>query len=347
MRAALTASFALLAGAMLATASPLGWSRSTFVPPAYDTWIWSDQGGNVCADGSQTGFAYNMHANANELLIYFDGGGACWDTQSCFVTPMAMNLQGYNNASFQANTRPSLENQLLLTSRDPARSNPWSAAHYVFVPYCTGDVHAGNNVVTYPGAPAPINHHGSVNFQNILSVVAGAVPSVSNVWVTGTSAGCYGATLNYNLAKKAWPWAKTHLIADSCATTPGYLNTRPSWKINQPSGKDCPKCQVGEFNTFLPGLSQANTGSRFGSLSFASDTVLPTFMGVTGDEFSTIITKYFANITSTPTNQAKDFLTPGSGHGVLYVPNPASGSGTTMQSWLASMKNLRSAYKSY
>lgn len=345
MRGTVTASLALLAATSLAAATPVIMERD-FTPPAWDTWIWTDQGGNVCADGSQTGFAYNMHQGASELLIYFDGGGACWDTNSCFTNPSAAYLNGYNNATFQANSRPALEQQILLTSRDPARNNPWAAAHHVFVPYCTGDIHGGNAVVTYPGAPAPINHHGYANFQTILQVVASSVPSMSNIWITGTSAGCFGATMNYISAKKAWPWSRTHLIADSCATTPGFLNTKPQWNLQQPSTSDCPKCQRGEFNTWLPALSLANRYSRFGAMFYQTDSTLPGFFGDSWDDFAGIIKNYFANITATPTNQAKTFTDPHTQHGVLYQISPVSVTGVPLYSWLANMKNLRSVFKS-
>lgn len=346
MRATLAAPFAFVAAATLSAATSLAWRPQQFVPPAYETWIWNDQGGNICADGSQTGFAYSMKANANELLIYFDGGGACWDTETCFTNPTAFNLKGYNNASFQTWTKPALENQILLTSREPARSNPWSNAHFVFIPYCTGDLHAGNAVNTYTGAPAPIYHNGYTNFQNILKVLAGAVPSVSNVWMSGTSAGCFGATLNYIAAKKTWPWSRTHLIGDSCETTPGFLNTKPQWNLRQPAKSDCANCVNGEFNSFLPALSQANTGSRFGSNSYQEDPTLPGFMSVTTQSFSSIISGYFANVTRTTTNQAKTFLVAASGHGMLYDVSPVSVTGVGLASWLATLKNLRAAFKS-
>ncbi|EST09612.1 Protein notum [Kalmanozyma brasiliensis GHG001] len=347
MLAVFTASLAMVASATLSAAGPIH-ERQSFTPSAWDTWIWNNQSTNVCADGSMTGFAYNMHSGANDILIYFDGGGACWDTNSCFTNPTAFNLQGYTESSFQGWTKTSLDSQILLTSRDPARNNPWAGAHYVFVPYCTGDIHGGNNVVTYDGAPAPIYHKGYSNFQTILQVVAGAVPYPQNVWITGTSAGCFGATLNYVAARKAFPWSRIHLIGDSCETTPGFIGTKPSWKLTQPGGRDCPKCQPGEFNSFLPALSSANTGSRFGSISFASDGTLPGFMGATMDSFTSIISGYFANVTKTTTNMAKTFTVTGEGHGVLYQTSPVSTTGATLASWLATMKNLRSgsAYKS-
>lgn len=345
MRAPVNASFVFLAAAMLAAANPLA-RRQAYVPPSYDNWYWYDLGGNVCADGSQTGFAYNMHADANEVLIYFDSGGACWDTETCFTHPTAWNLNGYNGASFQYNTQWTLENQLLLTSRDPTKNNPWAAAHFVFVPYCTADIHGGNIVVTYPGAPAPIHHVGWTNFQNILQLLSYAAPTLSDVWVAGISAGCYGATLNYDAVRKAWPGARTHLIADSCETTPGFLNSRSSWNLQQPSQSDCPTCVAGEFNTFLPGFSQANPGSRFGSISFQQDDFLPLYMGDSAQNFEGLISQYFANITNTPTNMAKDFLVPQTGHGVMFQSNPISATGSTIASWLATMKDLGSAFKS-
>ncbi|SNX86086.1 uncharacterized protein MEPE_04795 [Melanopsichium pennsylvanicum] len=243
-------------------------------------------------------------------------------------------------------TQDHLLGGILLTSRDPARNNPWANSHFAFIPYCTGDIHGVPSVVTYPGALAPIYHKGWNNFQTILRILAQSVPVVSNVWVTGTSAGCFGATLNYITSKKAWPWARTHLIGDSCETTPGFLNTKPSWNLQQPSTHDCRNCQKGEFNTWLPALSQAYSGNRFGSISFQQDTTLPNFMGVTVTDFATIITNHFADITRTTTNMAKDFTTAGQGHGVLYQLSPTSVTEPTLASWLASMRNLRSTFKS-
>lgn len=188
-------------------------------------------GGNVCADGSQTGYAYNMHPDADEVVIYLAGGGSCWDTDSCFTNPQALNLKGFNYSTFVNGNQRSLENNFLLTSRDPTKNNPWINAHYVYVPYCTGDLHGGDAVVTYPGAPRPIYHKGYTNFQNILKDLTNGVPLIANVWLSGTSAGCYGATFNYSPTKKAFPLARTHFIGDSCESTPGFLATKPSWNL--------------------------------------------------------------------------------------------------------------------
>ncbi|CDR87396.1 uncharacterized protein SPSC_00522 [Sporisorium scitamineum] len=320
--------------------------RAEFVPPpAYDTWHWREAAGSVCANGSPTGFAYNMHPNATELVFYIAAGGACWDTQGCFIKPISAALTGYNSTNFKI-TKGFVENELLLFSRDPKRNNPWAKANHIFVPYCTGDFHAGDNIVTYEGAPEPIHHKGFKNMQNILKFASEAMPHVKDVWVSGTSAGCYGATLNYIPAKKAFPNARVHLIGDSCEAPPGWLNSKPSWNLYQPSQLDCPQCQKDEFNSFLPAYSLDNPSSRFASVSFKGETVLPGYMQTSFEALDKIIAGYFNNITNTPTNQAKTFTLPGRDHCVLFKKDPLSETNVSLSSWFATMRDLDSVFLS-
>jgi hypothetical protein len=51
-------------------------------------WTWIDIDGSVCDDGTPTGIAVNPSPSAGpdgDLLIYFVGGGACWDSLTCAV----------------------------------------------------------------------------------------------------------------------------------------------------------------------------------------------------------------------------------------------------------------------
>ncbi|CBQ74003.1 conserved hypothetical protein [Sporisorium reilianum SRZ2] len=320
--------------------------RQLVPPPAYDTWHWQEAEGNVCANGSPTGFAYNLHPNATELVFYIAGGGGCWDTHTCFTKPISANLDGYNLTMFTSRTKGFLDNELLLFARDAKRKNPFAKANYIFVPYCTGDFHAGDNVITYQGAPAPIHHKGLNNMRNILKFASNAMPDAQDVWVSGTSAGCYGATLNYVPAKKAFPDARVHLIGDSCEAPPGWLNTKPSWNLYQPSQADCPKCQKDEFNSLLPAYSLHNPSSRFASISFKGETVLPGYMQTTAEELDKVIDGYFTNVTHTPTNQAKTFMTAGRGHCVFFKHDPLSATNVSLSSWFATMRDPNSFFTS-
>ena len=53
---------------------------------------------------------------------------------------------------------------------DRARAtNPFRDASYVFVPYCTGDLHAGSNVATYDVlGPRTFAHVGRRNVEALL-----------------------------------------------------------------------------------------------------------------------------------------------------------------------------------
>ncbi|KAJ9480110.1 Glutamate synthase [Pseudozyma hubeiensis] len=349
MRVALsTASFALLAAAATYTsASPLK-KRQDFQPAAFDTWVWQDVSGTQCADGSSTGVAYNAHAdyNTRELLIWFDSGGACRDANTCFYNPTAWNLNGYTNYTFQNYARPALESQILMTTRDPSRNNPWANSHMLFVPYCTGDIHGGNNIITYPGAPRPIYHKGYTNFQSIVAQASSMIPWIETVYVAGSSAGCYGAVLNYVAVRQAWPSATVHLIADSCEGVPGFLDATPSWNLFQPSGSSCPDCVQGQFNSILPALAQANPRSRFAAISYSVDDFLPYYMGTSLSDFAALIKQYFINITNTAGNMAKTFTVSGQAHGVFIRDTPGSSTDIALAAWLASMKNLGSNFTS-
>jgi fermentation-respiration switch protein FrsA (DUF1100 family) len=86
----------------------------------------------------------------------------------------------------------------------------------VFIPYCTGDLHAGNNVATYDVlGPRMVAHVGRRNVEALMPRLRGTWGSPRRVVVSGSSAGGYGATLNYDLFRRAYPQAQMTLVDDS------------------------------------------------------------------------------------------------------------------------------------
>jgi Pectinacetylesterase len=100
---------------------------------------------------------------------------------------------------------------------DRARAtNPFRASTYVFIPYCTGDLHGGSHVATYQALDTRTYHHvGRLNAVVYLARLAATWPRPSRVVVSGTSAGGFGATLNYDLFRAAFPDAKAALVDDA------------------------------------------------------------------------------------------------------------------------------------
>lgn len=309
-------------------------------PTEWDAWTFQEIQGAVCADGSQAGIGYSWHPGATELLIYMSAGGGCWNTDTCFTKPRSDYLTGFNETTFIKDKRGSVTKLVLITSRLPVYDNPWKKANIIYVPYCSGDFHAGNNTVTYDGAPAPIHHRGANNFQKILDWAARAAPNMEHVWISGTSAGCYGAVLNYVPTQKAFPLARVHLIADSCVGSPGLFDRRPTWKVTQPGGVDCPDCIKGDFNSFIPALAKANPRSRFALLVFEVDRVLPFYLDVTRDVLTGILKKFRESVTRVSTGMAKTFTVEGAGHCVFYRRNAATKHDVPIRGWLNMLHDL-------
>ena len=75
----------------------------------------------------------------------------------------------FGQAQWEASGAPSVGHAL-----DRARAtNPFRAASYVFIPYCTGDLHAGSNVATYDVlGPRKFAHVGRRNVEALLPACA-------------------------------------------------------------------------------------------------------------------------------------------------------------------------------
>jgi len=110
-------------------------------------WVWVPFAGTTCANGTPAGIGINRAPTAGgDLFIYFEGGGACWDTITC-TNGAAVNLDVTYDAAKLATDVSGL---VVDHASAPA---PLDTTTYVFVPYCTGDLHDGTNVMAYPGGP--------------------------------------------------------------------------------------------------------------------------------------------------------------------------------------------------
>src|SRR5215471_1057250 len=47
------------------------------------TWTWIPVDGAICRDGSKTGFGVSVGTETDKLMIYLEGGGACFNALTC------------------------------------------------------------------------------------------------------------------------------------------------------------------------------------------------------------------------------------------------------------------------
>lgn len=198
-------------------------------------WSMFDGGeGTVCSRGDKFSF-FVRKGKVNKVIIDFIGGGACWDARSCSIA----------DAIFSDSVEP-LRKAFLAGGGykkgiyDWERAdNPFKDWYHITIPYCTGDIHWGNNVVTYTpdkGEPFKINHKGAVNARYVLDWVYKRFSKPEKILVTGCSAGAYGSILWSAHVAKQYPDSKVYQMGDCGAgiITDTFLkDSFPSWKAEE------------------------------------------------------------------------------------------------------------------
>lgn len=182
--------------------------------------------GTKCGNGSQYKFWVHKTGSPNVLFL-LEGGGACWDYETCSGRAGvlgAANPNGLGDDYMQQITARYVsplvngaDPGLPFRSRTDLVTQGWNI---VYLPYCTGDVHVGNNVVTYTdstGQNPPLTWHHS-GYTNVLAAAQYArtqFPSVQKLLVTGYSAGGTATSSAYYFIRKTINPAKGYLLNDS------------------------------------------------------------------------------------------------------------------------------------
>ncbi|SPO31532.1 uncharacterized protein UTRI_06461_B [Ustilago trichophora] len=310
-------------------------SSSSTPTSTYDQWQWIDVAGTTCSDGSSTGFALNLHANSTELVIGYQEGGSCYDYQTCYVEKRAYNMQsGFSRGSFFSQNQPSNLRWWFPFARDN-QYNPWQTSNYAWIPYCTGDLHGGDNIIQYPGADHPTYHKGFVNGRLDMLKLREMLPNLTRVWIAGSSAGAFGSILQYQNAQDAFG-IRIDLLADS-GETPKPITIHQSQNIQVPNKSRCPNCNDANFDSYIVGLAQSNPTSRFASMSWSNDTTIPINQGVSYQDFSAELIRLF-NEQNTQTTNARNFMVQGSNHVLLYTTQYNAADGYTQATFLNKFK---------
>jgi hypothetical protein len=123
--------------------------------------------------------------------------------------------------------------------------NPFKNWYFVYIPYCTGDVHWGAQDQVYldyldwiPGIDSwTIRHRGFVNFQLVMKWVTDNFSRPRKIFVSGSSAGSYGAIIGAPYIKEAFPLSRVYTLGDAGnGVTESYFlnNSIYNWNIQIP-----------------------------------------------------------------------------------------------------------------
>ena len=249
-------------------------------PP--ETWTWIDVPGMTCGDGSPTGVGVNLSTRSARVVVFLNGGGACWDAQTCFELHTAASIDTpFAAAEFDA-LRPNLDAYPLFAR---VAANPYADASFVFVPYCTGDLHAGHQVQAFGTATGPRTVHfvGQANLDALWPRLRATRPTADRVLLAGASAGGYGAMLEQGRLRAAWPEPRVDVLSDSShpidPVVERWTAMRTAWSLDLPAG--CSGCLDGfaAWPAYLRSVAPA--GARWGLLMNTRDQVIASYFGVT------------------------------------------------------------------
>lgn len=295
-----------------------------------------------CGNGTSTGIGINPTTKSTRVLIYLEGGGACWDALTCFTEMTAANFtSGYGPSNF-AGDETALNAAGGFFDRTAAQ-NPFKDYSYVYVPYCTGDLHAGNNIAMYPasdGGTTAAHHVGWANMRAYLSRLVPTFPSPDRVYLAGSSAGGYGALVDWALVAQAFAGVRVDVIDDSGTPMPAdvpiqyYAQQRASWNLAATLPSGCTQCAT-TLAALFPYYASAFPKSELALLSYTQDSVLPSFYGITTAQFTSGLQELLTN-DFVPTTTFKSFTDAASGHVLFFTPQ-LTVSGTTLQQYLAKM----------
>lgn len=348
----------LLAGLLAAGAASAdsdGIFRTAFETPIVadaNAWTWVPVDRSTCANGTPTGIGVNPNPTSTRLLIYLEGGGACWSTLTCYVLNLASNFSsGYGAADFAATAASSaLLGQPNGLFDRLAISNPLRDYNYVYVPYCTGDNHAGNNVVQYGSNTA--RHVGHRNLGAYLDRVVETFPHVERVILVGSSAGGFGAAANWWRTQRAFGPIRVDLIDDSGTPMPASVvdpngstpqTQRTQWNLAATLPPGCSTC-LNRLDTIFSYYAGIFPDRRAALLSYTSDPVLSLFFGISNSQFTVGLNEVITNQFD-PYPNFHTFIVGGSNH-VLWTNPALTATGISLAQWIGQMVNDDPAWTS-
>ena len=212
----------------------------TISPPYAPGFLYDGRTYNpICSEDTPYHF-FVKRGTVNKLVMYYQGGGACWNTITCGIVgtfDKNVDPMGTDNPDNVSTGFADLSNP----------NNPFKDWHIVFVSYCTGDIHFGDQLNLYPGG-YPIFHNGYQNSRVVEKFAREHFVNPEEVFVTGSSAGAYGAFFNAPLHHFVWPDSKFTVLGDAGngIITPEFLDERfPIWNFEA------------NLPTNIPGIQEA------------------------------------------------------------------------------------------
>ncbi len=306
-------------------------------PPPLE-WTYVEVPEARCMDGSPGGFGISYAPASPNVMIYLEGGGACFN-DSCDFTAFSLPFIPPSDGIFGR-----------LDGANPVAD--WTM---IYVPYCTGDIHAGDAETELGGELRQLR-----GYSNLTRYLERWVPSLpaERVLLTGISAGGFGAALGATQVAEAYGDDVELTVIDDSGpplgsdVMPPCLQRlfREAWGLDGTVLAACPACDPEDFGTdYLEHLLATHPNVRFGLFSNTADAVIRTYMGFgwgngqhdhcAGTPLPVPALAYAEDLLSIRARHEREistFYVTGLGHTVLRVGfHLTAVDGTSVPAWIA------------
>jgi hypothetical protein len=273
-----------------------------FRPGAYGIWQTvqlAPETGATCGNGSQYKFFVNRAPNTRNTIVYMEGGGACWDYDSCSGKEGIRGARNPNGIpdDYMSILNPGASLATPFITRvslfDSVKTQQWNM---VYVPYCTGDIYSGDRVVVYDdpsGQEEPLvwHHNGLRNDRAVVSWLKDNLERPTQMLSTGCSAGGAGSLTNYAILRRDMAPTHSFLFDDSgpifdapvgadpeqYPQLPLQNQIREAWGLDAPNGPlqtlaaQMPLFDLGQLGSIYPALAAKFPADRLGHAHFWQD----------------------------------------------------------------------------
>lgn len=229
-------------------------------------------GETVCLyDTEYSFFVRPADPPTDNLMVYFQGGGACWDGFTCGAIGQFASVYEItdDHMDFYTEGYFDFDNE----------ANPVADYNIVFAPYCSGDVHGGDSVVTFD-VPAEqlgvdfdeitVNFNGFNNSRAVMDWTFENFAEPEEVMVSGCSAGGYGATYNAPYIMDNYSDVQVVHVADAATgVTPTAWQGYETWNFLENLPEFVPGLAEATLDTYNNNLSTTSMAAAFPENTFA------------------------------------------------------------------------------
>ncbi len=300
--------------------------------------------GTACSRGGKYSI-FVSPGTSNRVVIDFMGGGACWNAETC-------SAEGKTFIDSVEEFKDKYRNQMAGVYDRTRADNPLKSWNHIIVPYCTGDIHWGQNEIAYTkktGSQFVIKHQGAVNAKATMDWVRDHYTAPEQVLVTGCSAGAYGSIYWLPYVRKMYPQAALTQFADSGSSpiTESFAKIAfQNWNVKKAAPDWIPGLDPNKVNwekLQMPFLYEQIANFypevRFSQFTSAFDGVQRFFYMLMGGELEDwpLLMASSLKASATKIPNSRYFVSPGNAHCVLPYKefySLKSTSGMPVKDWL-------------